>query len=241
MRSLMGLLWALGGGVVGVVVGVLAGFGITQLAHTPSREGEAGYLMLAVALLGAVVGIVLGIVLYGRRAPAGQAIAYAGSSTLGVIGLVVALAVALWAYTNFRETPATYGGAMADLLLELRVKTSDAPPPESTGWLSIEVQTPKTRPEGNVSWSSARTADGYRIIPVTQGPLSRTSSRFIVVRVEGRQVEVFSPPMPRTPNPNADWSEWYRPNVVDPPNGVTPPAALRSIVELRYRIRVYGQ
>ena len=36
------------------------------------------------------------------------------------------------------------------------------------------------------------------------------------------------------------WSEWYRPKAVEPPYGVVPPAPLKSILELRYRVRPYG-
>ena len=241
MRGLAGLLWALGGGVVGLIVGLIAGVAIAKFTNTPSREGAAGYVMIAVGLIGALAGVVAGIVLYGRSAPTGQATAYAGSSALGVLGLVAAVALALWAVMNLRETPAMYGGSMADLLLELRVKSSDAPPADSTGWLSIEVQTAKTRPEGSVSWSDARTEDGYRIIPVTQGPLSRAASRVIVVRIADRQVELFTPPMKRMPNPKADWSTWYRPSAVEPLYGVVPVSPLHAILELRYRIRVYGE
>ncbi len=240
MRSFTGLLWALGGGVAGFVVGIVVGIAITKLTNTPSREGAAGYLTFGIALIGALAGIVAGVLLYARSAPSGQSVSYASSSVVGVIALVAVIGAGLWAFMNLREAPAMYGGAMADLLLEVRVKTDDAPA-DSIRWLDIEVQTPKTRPEGSVSWSSARTEGGYRIIPVTQGPLSRTPSRVIVVRIKDRQVELFTPPMKRMPSRSADWSAWYRPSTVEPPYGVTPASPLRSILELRYRIRVYGE
>ena len=94
-RSLVGLLWALGGGAAGGIVGALVGIAITKAANVPDREGAAGYAMLAAALIGVVVGVVVGIMLYGRSAPAGQAASYAGSSALGVVGLVAAVALGL--------------------------------------------------------------------------------------------------------------------------------------------------
>jgi hypothetical protein len=187
-----------------------------------------------------VIGVVVGMLLYGRSAPAGQAATYAGSSALGMIGLVLAVAFGLWAFMNLRETPAMYGGSQANLEMELRVRTQDAPAEDSTGWLNVEVQTTKTRPEGTVLWSQARIEGDSRIIPVVQGALYRAANRVIVVRIEGRQDEIFIPPMKRLPNPKADWSEWYRPKAVEPPYGVVPPAPLKSILELRYRVRVYG-
>lgn len=241
MRHLTGLFWALGGGVAGSAVGLLAGIAIANVTNTPSREGAAGYLTIGIALIGAIVGVFAGIALYGRSAPSGKALAFAGSSMLGVVGLAAAVIVGAWAFMTLRETPVTYDGAMADLLIELRVKIADVPLAGSTQWFSVEVQTPKTRPEGTVSWSKARSEGGHRIVPVTQGPLSRTSSRSIVVRIEGRQEEVFTPPIRRVPDPTADWSRWYQPTAVEPPYGVTVDAPLRPLFELRYRVRVYGQ
>jgi hypothetical protein len=224
MRLLVGLFWALGGGVAGLLVGGIAGTIITKMAHVSEREGAAGYSIILIALVGAVLGMVAGILLYGRSAPSGQAVQYSASSVLGVVALVAAIAFGVWAFLNLRETSATYDGAMADLLLEVRTTTTDLPPTGGNDWFTVEVQTPKTRPEGSIAWSEARTEGIFRIFPVTQGQLSRTTSRSIVIHVANRQDEIFSPPMKRLPDPKADWSEWYKPNSVEPAYGVTPTA-----------------
>lgn len=239
MRILLGLLWALGGAVAGLVAGGVVGMVIVKVANVTDREGASGYAMLGVALIGAVLGLVAGVVLYGRSAPAGQGAAYSGSGVAGVVGVVAAIALGLWAFMNLREAPLEYAGAMANLELELRVPTSELPADASARWFNVEVQTAKTRPEGTVLWSNRRTEGPYMIVPVVQGPLYRSGSRVIVVRLADRQSEVFTPPMKRTPNPKADWSEWYRPRLVDPPYGVEA-SGLKSIVELRYRVRAYG-
>lgn len=145
-----------------------------------------------------------------------------------MLGVVGAVAAALWAFMALRKTPAKYGNTMADLLIELRVPTSAGLPTYSTEWLNVDVQTPSTQQVSNVHWSQARTEGEYRIIPVSQGPMSRTTSRFIVVRIKDRQDETFSPPMKRLPDPDADWSPWHKPASVDPPYGVVPPAPLRG-------------
>ncbi|MBL0171781.1 MAG: hypothetical protein IPP90_13865 [Gemmatimonadaceae bacterium] len=242
MRSVMGLLWALAGAVIGFMAGALLAVAIGKLTNMSNREGAAGYFMIAIGLLGAVAGLVAGMALYGRSAPAGQATAYAVSSAFGVVALVAVVVLGMWAFMNLRETPAMYGNAMANLEMELRLRAEDVPAGDSsTHWLSVEVQTTKTRPEGTVIWSDMRTEGGFRVIPVVQGPLYRSGSRVIVVRVQGLQDEIFIPPMRRMPDPKADWSEWYRPKAVEPPYGVVPPSPLRSILELRYRVRKYGE
>ena len=242
MRSLVGLLWALGGGIAGLIVGLVGATVFASVTDMTNREGARGYFVIAIGLIGAIVGLIAGLVLYGRSAPTGQGAAYTGSGTVGFVALIAAVAVGLWAFMQLREVPLKYNGAMASLELEFRVRSADSMPTSSSGsWLNIEGQTAKTRPEGTVMWSAKRTEDEYTVIPVVQGPLYRSGSRVIVVRVGDQQVEVFSPPMKRTPDPTANWSEWYRPRVVDPPYGVVPATPLKSKLELRYKLRVYGQ
>lgn len=242
MRSLTGLLWALGGAVAGFAVGVIVALVIVRITSMTSREGASGYFAIGLGLLGAIGGLVAGLVLYGRSAPAGAGLAYSGSGILGVVGLVAVAALSLWAFMNLREAPLEYDGAMADLELEFRLRTRDLPSADSASrWLNVEVQTTKTRPEGTVLWSDRRTDGVYTVVPVVQGPLYRAGNRMIVVRIDGKQTEVFSPRMKRTPDPKADWSEWVRPQVVDPLYGEQPTAPLTSMLELRYRVRPYGQ
>jgi len=241
MRSLLGLLWALGGAVVGFIAGALIAVAIAKVTDMSNREGAQGYFMIALGLIGAIVGIIAGLTLYGRSAPSGQGVAFTGSGALGVAGLVAVVALSLWAFMNLREAPLEYGGAMADLEMELRFKSAELPKGDVSRWMDVEVHTAKTRPVGTIQWSDKRSEDDLTIVPVVQGPLHRSGGRVIVVTVDGRQVEVFNPSMKRTPNPKADWSEWYRPARVDPPYGVVPPKPLQSMFELRYKIRVYGQ
>jgi hypothetical protein len=120
------------------------------------------------------------------------------------------------------------------------MKSADTLQGSPSQWLDIEVQTGNTRPVATVT-SPIRTEGEYLIVPAVQGPLYRSGSRVIVVRVGEQQTEVFMPKMKRTPDPKGDWSEWMRPRVVDPPSGVTPPAPLTSMIELRYRVRPYGE
>ena len=241
MRILVGLFWALVGGVAGFVVGAGGATLYASLVSMSEREGMRGYFVLAFGLLGAIVGIISGIALYGRSAPRGQGAAFTGAGVAGIVGLMAAIVVSVWAYMQMIEKPLQYGNAQADLEMEFRASTPEIPLTSPESWLSVEVQTTKTRPEGSVNWSSRRIDGAYTIIPVVQGPLYRAANRVIVVRVGEAQVESFMPPIKRTPNPNADWSEWYRPQSVEPPYGVTPPAPLTSKLELRYRVRVWGK
>ena len=78
MRSLLGLLWALGGAIAGVLVAMV----VVKVGNITSREGAAGYATLGIAIIGAIIGAVARVVLCGRSAPAGQGVALSGSAVL---------------------------------------------------------------------------------------------------------------------------------------------------------------
>ncbi len=181
MRSLIGLFWALGGALIGGLLSGLAANLFASLTNMTSRDGAAGYFVIGIGLLGAVLGGVAGVVLYARRAPTGEAGAFALAGVLGVAGLIALVALSVWAFMNLREAPLEYDGAMANLELELRMQTSHMPADTNSRWLSVEVHTAKTRPEGTPLWSKARIEGAHTTIPVVQGPLYRAGSRIIVV------------------------------------------------------------
>jgi MFS family permease len=241
MRSIVGLLWALGGAVAGFIVGAIVATAISTATNMSNREGAQGFFMIGVGLIGACIGVVVALVLYARAAPAGQGMAYAGKGVLGIAGLVACVAFALWAINNLREAPLEYDGAMSTLELELRIPSSELPPDASAAWLDIEVQTTKTRPVATVLWSRRREEQASTIVPAIQQPLYRAGQRVIVVRIDGRHDEIFVPRMARTPDPRADWSDWVRPRSVAPPFGTEPATPPASIIELRYRVRRYGE
>jgi MFS family permease len=241
MRSIIGLLWALAGAVAGFVTGAIVATAIAAATNMSDREGARAYAMVGVGLIGAVIGIVVALVLYARSAPAGQGAAFAGRGVLGIASLVLLVVVAVWAFMNLREAPLEYDGAMATLELELRIPSAEIPPEASASWLDIEVQTTKTRPVATVFWSKRRVEQASTVVPAVQQPLYRAAQRAIVVRIVGRHDELFAPRMGRTPDPRADWSDWVRPTTVAPPYGTEPATPPQSIVELRYRVRPYGE
>ena len=237
---MIGLLWALGGAVAGIVIGAIVALLIAKATNASNCEGAHGFFMMALGLVGGLIGLVAGLVLYARSAPAGAGGSYFSSGALGVLGAIAAAALAIWAFMSLREAPLTYGGALANLHLELRIKTASLPATWDARTFGIEVQTSGTRPEATVLWSDRRVEGEYTIIPAVQGPAYRAGSRFIVVRLRDLHDEMFRPPMKRTPDPRADWSPWYGPQSVDPPYGVTPPEPPTALLELRYRVRAYG-
>lgn len=244
MKALIGLLWGLGGMVLGFIAGALAAALFAYLNNTPSREGAVGYLVMAIGFIGALIGLGVGLWLYARGAPVGQGLPQLGQGVFGVLGFVAVVALLVWGWVQSREVPLMYdGNRQASLLLEFRVPTARAPQGMAREWLNVEVTTSTTRPEALVLQDRVRTEGGHLVVPAVQGPLYRSGNRLIVARLgqrgDARRDELFSPRMPRTPDPKADWSEWVSPQQVMGPTGE--PSKEPALLQMRWRLELYGQ
>ncbi len=242
MRAVLGALSGLAGAAAGFLVAALLAAIFAKVTNASNREGAVGYLVFAVGFLGAIGGTIVGILLFARTAPAGEGARTAGAAVLGLAGMAALVALAVWAWASSREGPAKYGNTLASLELEFRVKKADVPEGPPSRWLDVEVQTATARPAGVILSDRVREEEGWLVVPVIQNPLYRSSGRVIVARVSDRHVEVFTPPWKAKPDPKADWSGWTAPRHVDRANADTPgDAGLRPILEVRYRVRLYGE
>jgi len=242
VRAVLGAFAAIAGAVGGFLVAALLAALFAKVTNVSTREGATGYFVIAVGLLGALAGTVLGIFLFARSAPPGAGVRFAASALLGLAGLAALVALGVWGWASSREVPAKYGDTLASLELEFRVKKDTAPPGPPSRWLDVEVRTSTTRPQGLVLGDQVREEAPWLVVPVIQNPLYRSSNRLIAARVADRHVEVFTPPWKAKPDPGAGWSGWYPPRVVDPvrEEGAAG-AAPRPILEVRYRVRLYGE
>ncbi len=240
MRPLTGLMYALGGAAAGLIIGLGGGMLFARLTNMTDREGASGYFMIGVGILGALIGLVVGIVLFVRAAPSGEGTRQLVAAVLGLTALVALVVGGVWSMMQLREAPLMYDGAMATLEMELRLNTADLPANPNTRWLSVEVQTQSTRPEGTPLASRTRVEGAHTIIPVVQQPLFRAGRRTLVVRLEDKQTELYELPMKRTPDPRADWSEWLRPNTVEGASGADSLTSQVAKTEVRFRVRRYG-
>lgn len=242
MNLLSGLLWSLAGMAIG---GVAFGVGAAIFAgvtHAPTREGGVGYLVVGLALVGGLLGLVAGLLGYALRAPAGAGLRQLGQGALGLVLFVALVALGCWAWVQTREVPLRYEGlTQASLLLEFRAPAGSLPAGAARQWLAVDVNTSSTRPIALVLEDEVRDEGGYRVVPAIQGPLVRSGSRLIVARLSlpgGERHEVFMPPMPRTPDPKADWSEWVSPRTVF--DVKTEKEGGQPLLQMRWRIQLYG-
>ncbi len=238
MRPLIGVLYALGGAIAGLLLGLGGGTLFARIANITDREGAAGYFVIGVAILCALVGLVVGVSLFVRSAPAGEGTKQLVAAVLGLTALLVLLAGGAWSLLQMREAPLEYDGALATLEMELRFKTTELPTDLNSRWLSVEVHTQSTRPEGTPLPSRTRVEGAHTIIPVVQQPLYRAGRRTLVVRLEGKHTELYALPLKRTPTPSADWSDWLQPTTVEASINNDVPTPMTAV---RYRVRRYGE
>lgn len=242
MNFLTGLLWSLGGMAVGAVAFGAGASLFASLTHASTREGAAGYFVVGLALVGGLVGLVAGLLWSGLRAPAGDGLRQLGQGALGLALFVALLALGAWAWVQTREVPLRYDGlTQATLLLEFRGPAGALPAGAARQWLVVDVSTASTRPVALVLEDEVREEGGQRVVPAVQGPLVRSGRRLIVARLslpEGERHEVFMPPMPRTPDPKADWSDWVSPRTVF--DVKTDKEGGQPLLQMRWRLRLYG-
>ena len=241
VMPVLGALAGRAGAAGGFLVAALLAALFARVTNASTREGTVGYLVIAVGILGAIAGTILGVFLFARSAPEGEGMKLAASAVFGLVGLVALAALAVWGWTSAREAPAQYGNTLATLELEFRVMRPDAPEGPPSGWLDVEVQTATTRPPGLVLSDGVREEGDWIVVPAIQNPLYRSSSRVVVARVADRHVEVFSPRWKAKPDPGADWSPWSTPRLAERTGTAAGDGeTVRPILELRYRVRLYG-
>jgi hypothetical protein len=243
MNSLLGLLWALGGMVLGFGAFAVGASLFASWTNASNREGAVGYFVIGLGLVGAVLGLVAGLVWYARSAPGGEKLRQLGQGALGLAVFAAVVAAAAWAWAQSHETPVLYNGnTQADLLLEFRVASASAPSGPARQWLNVEVTTAKTRPVALVLQDEVHEEAAQLIVPAVQGPLIRAGNRLVVARLQlptGERHEVFMPRMPRRPDPKGGWSDWSSPRTVfDVRTGTEGGTAL---LQMRWRVRLYGE
>jgi MFS family permease len=242
MNSLLGLLWALGGMVLGFGAFAAGAALFASWTNASNREGAVGYFVIGLGLVGAVLGLIAGLVWYARTAPGGDKLRQLGQGTVGLAVFAAVVAAAVWAWAQSHETPVIYdGNTQADLLLEFRVAAASVPTGTARQWLNVEVTTAKTRPVALVLQDEVREEEAQLIVPAVQGPLIRAGNRLVVARLSlptGERQEVFMPKMPRRPDPKA-WSDWLSPRTVFDVRTETEGGA--ALLQMRWRVRLYGE
>lgn len=208
------LLIALLTGALGLLAAGLVMSACVIWYRISSFEGEAGFAVVGMSLLGGMVGVVLGLVV-ARLLPGGSSLAFfkALGAAWGIVVLLSALAA--WIAHALADIPPTIAGRELDLEIEIRLPVDEKPPSgssaeESTielGSLSGRVQ--RVGERGELRFADARLEDGRWIVPASVSLFTARGRRLISFQIGDRPLEGFILHLPARPGrAHLEWSEW---------------------------------
>ncbi|MFO0831665.1 MAG: hypothetical protein U0637_07455 [Phycisphaerales bacterium] len=177
-----------------------------------SREGNSGYFMALMMLVGAVVGLLVGLV-SGRVCAARWYSAFWAQGVVG-LGAVVVLSLVVLGLCRFgADVEPTYRGRCMDIEVEVRGPEGVA---EAAGWkkdeawiafASVQGGVQRFEQRGEFLEGAPRSEEGRWFI---RGKVPLRSERGMrVVRFKvGEVEEAFGVSVPAWPEPAEAWSEW---------------------------------
>ncbi|MEO7412596.1 MAG: hypothetical protein ABIZ81_04505 [Opitutaceae bacterium] len=199
-------------GVVGLVVAGLVTSACSEWLHVSNREGAAGYLMIAMALVGGAVAFGLGLVV--SRGIAGMADP-GFFKALGIsCGAVVALGgVALglaWLKADFAPK---IDDRSLELAIEVRAPSGFTLPETADEYGSYAcVRVPGTgryQQQGKLDLTHARQENGYWIVTAVVPLHTSSANKVMDVRFSQEQSLTFGLPLRSHPGRvDMEWSKW---------------------------------
>lgn len=204
--------------------------------HISSREGQSGYYVILLALLGGV-----GAAIFGAIAAAvagriqGPSFLIQTSVAIGVVTIL--LLIYLGTVRFFADIPPTWQGESLELEMEIRLPEAVREIPEiAPEALSIEIGAIQTlRRVGGwdsavpIDLAGARFEEGRVVVPA-RVPLTTATRKRIAAITIGTTRETFLLPIAGRPRPSENWSIWLPRN---PPPGV----AVHFTLTYRFRVR----
>jgi hypothetical protein len=209
------ILVALLTGVLGTVCTGLVAIGAVDWYRIPAREGQSGYFVIFLGLLGGIAGLIIGIVSARIVATTATPGFFKG---LGLAwGIVVAIAgsAALVSW-SLADIPPKIGGELLDLAVEIRLPIDETNPASVTGdsYLTLGSINPlnhvlRKSEQGTLEVSQAKLVDGRWVIPGSVCLFTTRGKPFIAVQLGGKSRGGFMVPMPARPRRIQEaWSEW---------------------------------
>jgi hypothetical protein len=211
MIYVIALLAGLLGAGLGAALGLGLGLALASLLNISSFEGAAGYFVVSIAIIGALIGLPAGIVIALRR-KGSRGFAATGGRTLAVLGIIGALVAAGIGYrlSTVEHFP---GGGNPAMEFEIRLPAGMAAPERSK--VDFEMQAGSQR-SGGLFKDNWMRRDDDRVVLSGLVPLyTRTSSRILVVTLPGQPKLLFQIGLSATPKPSTDYGAWQRVTYLD--------------------------
>ncbi|PYK26190.1 MAG: hypothetical protein DME52_06880 [Verrucomicrobia bacterium] len=234
--SVSSILFGILGGIIGIAAGLFLGFALGSVLaaalHVPSREGEAAYFTVAIALIVACIVVPVSILatLYWRGVRSiwlfiGLVMVCVSIAAIGASGLGIWYAAQPHVLNLNGPTP----------LLEFEVKPPAGQSLETLSDVEPELDTDRNRMPGY--WhTEAPENPGVRAGYVEL--YFRTSQRLFVLKFPGRQDRIFKLHLPANPMKASyrAWSGWQNPDFVAKAGEQPSPFSGGSDYQIRYKL-----
>jgi hypothetical protein len=228
---LFGMVAAIVGGVAGGVLGGLIGSLLASAMHVPSREGESGYFVISIALIGIVLCAPTAVILMLHRRGLrswwlfiGTLAAFAGIIAIGAAGFGAWYSAQPHILNTNGPTP----------MLQFEIK-----PPEGQSIESLAAAEAELDTDRNVMpayWNKDAQTSAVRAGYVEL--YYRTSQRLFVLKFPNHEDRIFKLRLPANPlkQKYREWSDWRNPDFVA--KGAEQPARASggNDCQIRYRI-----
>ncbi|MCB1123458.1 MAG: hypothetical protein KJT03_18035 [Verrucomicrobiae bacterium] len=196
-------------------LGLLCGGYIMNLCviwyRVSSFEGKAGYAVVGVALLGGIAGLVIGLVATRIVAAGGNPTFLKGLGCASGSVLVIALVALGFCRLGADITP-TMDGKYLEVCVEIRCPVNFPNPEDFDATKAFaELFIPGSRylPSGKLLLDKAHQEDGRWIIPGSVALATRSSNKYLRVRMEEVYDLTFSVPLRSNPRKSdLEWSKW---------------------------------
>jgi hypothetical protein len=229
--------------VIAVLDGVLGCLGAGLVAalcvdwyRITSREGAAGYFVIAMGFLGGVAGFLIGMVV-SRIVAAGVAPGFLkglGLSAGIIVGLLLIATLISWA---LGDIPPKIDGQRLYLAVEIRLPVGEGSPVETKGDSSLTLgsinswsHVQRASQQGVLDVAHARLENGRWIVLGSVFLFTSRGVRSLAVTIGGKERGGFIVPLGRPGPSDEQWSEWLPKSV---PGGAPWPDT-----EISYRYRV---
>jgi hypothetical protein len=229
---LFGILWGIVGAAVGLGLGFVLGSVLAAAFHVSTMEGEAGYFVVAIALIVALIVTPSSILLTLYWRGVQRIWLFVGLITVCLsIVAITAAGFGLW----YMRQPHVLNANGPTPLLEFEVKPLDGQSVESLAEVEAELDTDRNVMPAYWHKDLAENAgvrSGYVEV------YYRTSQRLFVLKFPGREDRIFRLQLPVNPMSTRyrTWSDWKKPDFVAKAGEQPSRPSGGSEYQIRYRV-----
>lgn len=233
--SVTAILWGMLAAAIGGLIGALGGGAIGSLLagamHVPSREGEAGYFVILIALVCIVIAIPSAVLLalYWRGVRSVWLLLGTIASIAGIL-VVCAAGFGIW----YAMQPHYLNPNGPTPRLEFEIKPPQGVSVQSLADARAELDTDRNVMPGD--WSSETKNEGVRAGAVELA--FRTSKRLFILKFANGEDQIFNLKLPANPmKPQyRQWSEWKNPDFTAKPGEQPTRSGGTGGYQIRYRV-----